>query len=222
MLAALALLLPLSLGGAVSPMMLTEQTVLLGTGGRRAANHFALGAVLALLAIVVLLVFFGHVIALPTEPTLSASLDIALGIGLLAVGCALHYLGKHPLRRDRQSTGSGKRRRSLAGRPEAAFPFGVFSMATNFTTLALVVVAAKEIAAADVDTIERIVLILVLVTICSIPVWAPLAATRLAPRTGGQALDALRRLTADHGRTAVVVLLLAAGAFLVARGLFNV
>ncbi len=70
--------------------------------------------------------------------------------------------------------------------------------------------------------IERIVLILVLVTICSIPVWAPLAATRLAPRTGGQALDALRRLTADHGRTAVVVLLLAAGAFLVARGLFNV
>jgi Sap, sulfolipid-1-addressing protein len=204
---ALGLLLPLSLGGALSPVMLTEQTALLGTGGRRVANHYALGAVLTLLVIVILLVFFGHVIALPTEPKLSATLDIVLGLGLLALGCLIHYLGEHPLRRNRGKREIGdatETTRSLAGHPEAAFPFGVFSMATNFTTLALVVVAAKEIAAADVDTIERALLILVLVAICSVPAWAPLAATRIAPRTGRRALDGFRRLINDHGRAAVV------------------
>lgn len=226
MIAALTLLLPLGLGGAVSPMLLTEQTVLLGTGGRRAANRFALGAVLTLLAIVVLLVFFGHVIQLPTEPTLSASLDIFLGIGLFAIGCAIHYFGRHPLRRPAREQaleqGTERKRQSFSSRPDAAFPFGVFSMATNFTTLALVVVAAKEIAAADVNTVERIVLIVVLVAICSIPVWLPLAATKVAPETGKRALHGFHRLIDAHGRTAVIVLLMAAGTFLVARGIFDV
>ncbi len=224
MIAALLLLLPLSLGGAVSPMMLTEQTVVLGTGGRRAANHYALGAVLTLLVIVVLLVFAGHLIELPTEPELSATLDILLGAGLLAIGGAVFYTGKHPLRRPRGKAASAeeKRRRSFAGRPEAAFPFGVFSMATNFTTLALIVVIAKEIAAGDLGTPERIFLIFVVVSICSLPAWAPLAATKLAPKTGQRALDGLRRLISDHGRTAVTVLLVGAGAFLLVRGIFNV
>jgi Sap, sulfolipid-1-addressing protein len=221
--AALSLLLPLSLGGAVSPMMLTEQTVLLGTGGRRAATHYAAGAVLTLAVFVAVLVFLGHAIELPTEPTLSASLDLVLGAGLIVIGLAIHYLGDHPLPRPKpQRPSNGKPRFSMAGNPEAAFPFGIFSMATNFTTLALVVVAAKEIAATDVGMIGRIVLVVVLVAVCSIPAWAPLAATRLAPRTGQKALDAFQRLIEDHGRTIVVALFLAAGAFLAVRGAFNV
>ena len=221
MIEALTLLLPLSLGGAVSPMMLTEQIVLLGTGGRRAATQFALGATLTLLAIVVVLVFIGHAIELPTEPKLSASLDIVLGVVLLGLGVAIHYLGEHPARLPMPAALS-EHRLSLADRPEASFTFGAFSMATNFTTLALVIVAAKEIAAHDLDAAERIVLVLVLVTICSAPAWVPPAATRLAPRTGQRVLDVLRRLILEHGRAAVVALLLAAGAFLLARGVFNV
>ena len=145
MIAALTLVLPLSLGGAISPMLLTEQTVLLGTGGRRAANRFALGAVLALLVIVTLVVFAGHLIELPTEPTLSRTLDVVLGIALLAIGCATYYVGEHPLRRPKREGHDGERRDrlSLVDHPNAAFPFGAVSMATNFTNLALVVVAAK-------------------------------------------------------------------------------
>ena len=224
MIEALLLVLPLSLAGAVSPMLLTEQTVLLGAGGRRAANRFALGAGLTLLVIVVLLVFAGHLIELPTEPKLSATLDIMLGIGLVATGAAIFYTGRHPLRRPRSRAANAeeRKRRSFAGRPEAAFPFGVFSMATNFTTLALIVVIAKEIAAAEVDAPERIFLIVVVVAICTLPVWTPLAATRMAPKTGQRALDTFRRLISDHGRTAVSAFLVVVGAFLVARGIFNV
>ena len=95
-------------------------------------------------------------------------------------------------------------------------------MATNFTNLALVVVAAKGIATADLDRAERILLILVVVAISSLPVWLPLAATKMAPRAGQRALDTVHRLIIDHGRAVVVVLFLAAGAFLVARGIFNI
>ncbi|MEZ5157113.1 MAG: GAP family protein [Solirubrobacterales bacterium] len=222
MLAALSFLLPLSLGGAVSPMMLTEQTVLLaGSGGRPAAKRYALGVVLTLLLIVVALVFFGHVISLPTEPKLSASLDLALGAGLLCLAAAIEWIGRHPIRRPSRRTEGAGARRSLSDRPEAAFPFGVFSMATNFTTLAIVVVAAKEIAGADLGTADRIALIAVLVTVCSVPAWLPLAVTRIAPRTGDAALERLHSFIDDHGRTAVVLLLVAAGLFLVGRGLVD-
>lgn len=223
MIAVLALVLPLSLGGAISPMLLTEQTVLLGTSGRRAANQFALGAVLALLVIVGLLVFAGHRIELPTEPTLSATLDIVLGVALLATGCAIHYIGEHPLRRPKREGEDGERtgHPSLVDHPNAAFPFGFVSMATNFTNLALVVVAAREIAAADLDTAERILLILIVVAIASLPVWLPLAATKMAPQAGQKALDALHRLIDLHGRAVVAVLFGAAGVYLLARGIFG-
>ena len=65
MFATLALVLPLGLGGAVSPVMLTEQTVLLaGPGGVRAGTRFALGAVIVLMLIVIAVVRFGRAISL--------------------------------------------------------------------------------------------------------------------------------------------------------------
>ena len=76
MLAALAVILPLGLGGAVSPVMLTEQTVLLaGPGGGRAGVLYAAGVVLATLVIVVAIVLFGRALSLPTEPHLDATLE---------------------------------------------------------------------------------------------------------------------------------------------------
>ena len=119
--AALAVVLPLGLGGAVSPVMLTEQTVLLaGPGGLRAATRYATGVLGTLLVIVGALVLFGRAIAPPTEPRLDATLDLVVG---------------------------------------AALPFGVFSMATNFTTLALLVPAAKEISSSESSPAARLVLV---------------------------------------------------------------
>lgn len=217
MLQALSLILPICLAGAISPVLLTEQTVLLaGPGGRKAARGFAVGAVGTLLVIVLVLVFFGHVIELPKRPTLSASLDIVFGVALLLAGAALHGVGRVRARTPEE------RKAPREARPEAALPFGIFSMATNFTTLALVFVIAKQIAAADVSTVERLVLILAPVVICSLPAWAPLAVTRAAPRTGEAALKALGDFIDRHGRTAIVVLLAVAGVYLLQRGVFGI
>ena len=80
MLAALAVVIPLGLGGAVSPVILTAQTVLLaGPDGGRAGVRYAAGVVLTTLVIVVAIVLFGRVVSLPTRPHLDATLDVVLG-----------------------------------------------------------------------------------------------------------------------------------------------
>ena len=95
MLAALAIVIPLGLGGAVSPVMLTEQTVLLaGPDGRRAGLRYAAGVVLTSIVIVLAFVLFGRAISLPTEPHLDASLDLVVGFVLILVAAVILGLGR--------------------------------------------------------------------------------------------------------------------------------
>jgi len=184
-LAALALVLPLGLGGAISPVMLTEQTVLLaGAGGIRAGTFYAVGVLGTLLVIVGAIVLFGQAISLPTEPRLDASLDLVVGGVLLAVAAVVAALGRR-----RPSQSAHHEHRSLTG--GAALPFGVFSMATNFTTLALVVPAAKEISSTEGALPGRLVLIVLLVALAGIPAWAPVVLTRAAPVAGHRVLTAV-------------------------------
>jgi hypothetical protein len=220
MFATLALVLPLGLGGAISPVMLTEQTVLLaGPGGVRAGTRFALGAVIALMLIVIAVVRFGRAISLPTEPRLDATLDLVLGIILLVAAIVAFALGRRRRHGPGARVGEHGRRAGVSRRDRAALPFGVFAMATNFTTLALIVPAAKEVSSAGVNVVGRMVLVVVLVVLASIPAWAPVVLTLLAPGTSKRALTALGEQITRHGRAASVVLLGAAGLFLVGRGI---
>jgi Sap, sulfolipid-1-addressing protein len=219
MFAALALILPLGLGGAVSPVMLTEQTVLLaGPGGVRAGARFALGAIIALTLIVIAIVLFGRAISLPTEPRLDATLDLVLGAILLAAAIVAFALGR---RRRGQGTSAGERcrRAGVSREDRAALPFGAFAMATNFTTLALIVPAAKEVSSAGVGLTGRMVLVAFLVGLASTPAWAPVVLTLVAPGTSQRALTALGEQIARHKRAACVVLLGAAGLFFLGRGI---
>jgi len=215
-LAALAVVLPLGLGGAVSPVMLTEQTVLLaGPGGPRAATRYALGVLGTLLVIVGALVLFGRAISLPTEPQLDASLDLVVGAALLAVAAFVVVLR----RRRRPAPAAHHDHAALTSR--AALPFGVFSMATNFTTLALLVPAAKEISSSESSPAARLVLVVLLVALAGIPAWAPVALTRAAPDAGGRVLEAAGSWIDRHGHAVVVTLLSGAGLFFLARGLLG-
>ena len=144
-LAALAVVIPLGLGGAVSPVMLTEQTVLLaGPDGGRAGVRYAAGVVLTTLVIVVAIMLFGRAISLPTEPHLDATLDLVLGLVLVNVAVLVLVSGR---RRGGSPSRKGDDDRGASGarQARAAFAFGVFAMATNVTTLALIAPAAKEI-----------------------------------------------------------------------------
>jgi threonine/homoserine/homoserine lactone efflux protein len=94
-LAALPIVIPLGLGGAVSPVMLTEQTVLLaGPDGARAGVRYAAGVVLTTIVIVVGIVLLGRAISLPTEPHLDATLDLVLGLVLVNVAVLIVVSGR--------------------------------------------------------------------------------------------------------------------------------
>jgi len=222
-LAALAVVIPLGLGGAVSPVMLTEQTVLLsGPDGGRAGVRYAAGVVLTTFVIVVAIVLFGRAISLPTKPHLDATLDLVLGLVLVNVAGLVFVLGRRRGGSPSRKGGDDRRRASGSRQARAAFPFGVFSMATNVTTLALIAAAAREISRADAEIAAVAVLVLVLVGLVTTPVWVPLALTRAAPGSSQRAFAALREQIARRGRVVTVGLLSAAGLFFIGRGLIRI
>ena len=214
-LSVLALVLPLALVGAVSPVMLSQQTVLLSRpDGRRLAIRYALGVAATLLIIVTTLVFFGRSIALPDEPRLSAGLDVGLGAALLAVAGLV--LARHRSHRSRPRV---PKQRSLG--PNAALGLGVFSMLTNLTTITVLVPVAKEIAASGLGVIAQISVALVVVAVAALPAWLPVALSVAAPGPADRGLRALAGLLERHGSQLVVGLLTALGAFLVGRGVVH-
>lgn len=213
MLRVLAVVAPLGLAGAVSPVMLTEQMVLLaGPGGRRAATRYAAGVALTLLLFAGAVVAGGRSVSLPAEPHVDATLDVVLGAML--VGLAL------VVRRRRPRAHEGRPRPGATG-ARAPLAFGVVSMATNVTTLALVVPAAKEIAASDLGLMGRAVVLAVLVGLASIPAWTPVALTEMAPGPAGRGLRALADLIARRGRLLTIACLAGFGALLVLRGVLR-
>ena len=212
----LTLILPLGFAAALSPMMLTEQTVLLaGHDGRIAASRYALGVVLVTVVYVGALVAFGHAVSLPKRPTLSASMDIVAGVMLVAVAVAIR------LRQSRRPERPERPRRSTMG-PAAAFGFGAFSMGTNFTSLAVLLPAAKDIATDVPNLVGRIVLVAVLVVLATMPAWIPIASTRVAPGTAERALRRLGDLIARDGTKIAVVLIGALGIVLIGRGVVRI
>jgi threonine/homoserine/homoserine lactone efflux protein len=162
----LAFVVPFGLAGAVSPVMLIEQTVILaGPDGKRAGTRYAEGAALTLLLLASVLALFGRAISLPQEPHLDATLDIVIGAVLVVLALAIRWL--RPRNREHRARGEMN--------PREALGLGVLSMATNLTTIALVVPAAKEIASSDLQLAGRAIVIAVLVVLASTPAWLPVA-----------------------------------------------
>jgi hypothetical protein len=212
MLRDLTLIVPLGFAAALSPMMLTEQTVLLaGHDGRRVASRYALGVALVTAVYLGALVAFGRAISLPKRPTLSASMDILVGAILVLLAVAIHRRPAKPEQPKRTGMGS-----------TAAFGFGVFSMATNFTSLALLLPAAKDIAADASNVIVRVALIAVLVVLTTMPAWIPIAMTRVAPGPAERALTWLNDLIAQNGRKIAAILIAALGTVLIVRGALHI
>lgn len=213
MLQLLAFVIPLGLAGAISPVLLTEQTVVLaGPDGRRTARLFAAGAIVTLFAFVCVLILFGRAIELPKTPHLGATLDVVIGVALLVL--ALYLRKRKPkARADKPSHG--------AMNPRAAYIFGTVSMGTNFTTLALIIPASKEIASSHVDLLERAIVAVILVVLASIPAWLPIALTLIAPGAASRALNGFGDFIQRSGRLATVILVALVGAILAVRGVIR-
>lgn len=213
MLDLLRVVVPLGISAAVSPVMLSEQAVVVGgPNGRRTGSLYAAGTLLVLVVLVVAVTLLGRSVTLPSAPHLDATADVILGMVLLASAVAVARVRPHrsldqPERRSRGPMG-----------PVVAFGFGVFSMATNVTTLALVVVAAKDVSSADQPLAPSTVALMLLAVLAAMPAWAPVLLAVL-PGRSTVALAALSEQVTRHGRQLAVMVLLIIGTFLVVRGI---
>lgn len=204
----LSVLVPVALAAGVSPMMFSEQLLLLGTSdGRRAGRRYLAGTATVLAVLIAAVVTLGGSLALPHAPTLSAGLDVVLGLTLLAVAVLVH------LRRPRP-----RRRKNTRG-SQAAFGFGVFSMATNFTTLPLVVAAAKNIASSGVSVFWQVIAVLILLVGACLPAWLPLVIDRLPE--GRRILDSISQGLEKHDKTITVAALAIVGVLLTVKGVLG-
>ena len=194
--------------------------LLAGPDGDRAGVRYAAGVILTTFVIVVAIVLLGRAISLPTEPQLDATLDLVIGLVLVNVAVLVLVSGRRRSA-SRSRRGGDDPDASGSRQVRAAFAFGVFAMATNFTTLALMAPAAKEISRTDVEIAAEAVLVLVLVGLVSMPAWVPVALTRVAPGPTQRGLAAVRDQIARRGRGFTVGLLSAAGLFFIARGLLR-
>jgi Sap, sulfolipid-1-addressing protein len=195
--------------------------LLAGPDGGSAGVRYAAGVVLTTLVIVVAIERFGRAISLPTEPHLDATLDVVLGLVLVNVAVLVLVSGRRRRSGSPSPKGDEDRDASASGQVRAAFAFGVFAMATNFTTLALIAPAAKEISRTDVEIAAEAVLVLVLVGLVCMPAWVPVALTRVAPGPSQRGLAAVRDQIARRGRGFTLGLLSAAGLFFIGRGLIR-
>lgn len=207
-----AVVLPLGLSAAVSPVMFTQQVFLVGgPDGRRSANLFLAGAGVVVLAVAGAVWFAGGAVNLPAVPRLDAAADVFLGVLLLALSGAV------ALRRTRAPEAEAGPVKAMPA--SAAFGFGVFSMATNVTTLAIVIAAAKEVAASGQGVSTRVGSLVVLLFLACLPAWSPVVLAAL-PR-GIELLNGVRERGGRYTRQALVVVLLAVGAFFAVRGVLR-
>lgn len=213
MLELLRVVVPIGLSAAVSPVVLSEQAAVVGgPRGRRTGLLFTLGTVVVLVLVAVGGWFLGQSLQLPALPDLDARADVAFGVVLLLLAVVL--AAYRPRHRE-----AGPRPRGPMS-PAVALGFGVFSMATNFTTLPLVLVAVKDVTAADQSGAGSAFALGLLVVLASAPAWLPLLLAAV-PGRGLAVLTALSDVVSRHGRQVASALLLLVGAWLVVRGVVH-
>lgn len=208
-----AVVLPLGLSSAVSPMMFTQQLLLVGgPDGRRTANLYLAGTGVIVVAVAGLVWFVGGAVNLPAVPRLDATADVFLGVVLLVLALVI---------KQRHSRAPKVERGPAKAMPaSAAFGFGLFSMATNFTTLPILVAGAKEVTASGQAVSARLGAMAVLLVLACLPAWSPVAVVAASSR-GIEFLNRVRDLTNRYAKQVLIGVLFAAGAFLTVRGVFR-
>ena len=102
----------------------------------------------------------------------------------------------------------------------AAYGFGAFSMLTNVTSLPLIVVASKDIAASGVPAVGVVLALVLLLLGGCLPAWAPLVLNRTP--VGARALQAVARGFEKHGRALGVLAVAGVGALFLGKGLVGI
>lgn len=208
--------LPLAVGAAVSPVVLTLQVLTL------AKNRFPLRRTWAIAAgCAVVACAWAGVALLATDKTPAANSGkpsatsgvLALSFALLLVGLGVRSLTRRA-DDDPKPEGDDERPRGLE-----FFVIGLGAMVTNFTTFLLFFPAVHAVAISDVDDTSRVIALVVLMAITLIPAYVPpLFATVLGARAQA-GLDRLGGFVTRHHATINATICFVFAVYLAVRGI---
>lgn len=194
MVAAWGLVVPLALGAAVSPALLTLQLLILSGPKHQVTRAWAYtaGVTITVLLFIALVATVGRGLVLA-----SGNEDLVTRLVKLAAAAALAFLGVHTLRRGPRAD-QGHRR--LADAPTVAFiPVGFGAMWLNLSSLVLML-PAVHVAVNSAAPPGQLTAMLVLVAVCAVaPALVPaLTVTLLGKKRSAPMLHRLNGFTQEH------------------------
>lgn len=200
------------LAAGASPLALAATLVVLGSERAR-INGLVFG--LAFLLAQSATYLAGYVLGAAVTPsggTLTASLELVLGILLLAVG----FRARHspPPQPDRHSRSEAVFTRLAEVRPSTAFGVGL-PLGVGAKRLIVTLLAAATAVASGGGRSERLVLSALYIVIATVLVWLPVGLYLVFGASGDGAVAATRRWVTENERRLMVWLALALGALLV-------
>lgn len=189
--------LPLALGAAVSPTLLTIEVLILSglRDQRPRAWAFAAGCAVALIAYMVALATLARGLQLQStdQSTTESAVKLVCALALVA-------LGVRALRRGPSTEPSAVQRKLAEARPRLYFVAGLAGMATNASSLVLIVPAMHVTVDADITTGQRAAILAFLFVVVLIPVWLPVSLVTVLGHRGDVVIHHLNEFTTAHSR----------------------
>lgn len=219
---------PLALGAAISPAVLTVAVLTLTAKQRPIARGIAftagVSAVLAILTAVGLTVM-SSVTEHPshTQRAVSDGVDVVIGLALLAL--AASTLLRHQVPVENAPDEDAKAPAPApAPAPERtglgrSFVIGMLVMATNVTTIMLYIPAMKDISKSGVSDTDKALVVVLVMLIVALPAWLPLVVRCVAPGPSTRVLGNLNDAIQRHRRVIVLAVELVFGVYLLVKGL---
>lgn len=207
--------LPLALGAALSPTLLTLQVLTLA--GRRAPLARAWAIAFGCLVVVIAWCALGlTVLDQVSERTSTRSSTVEAIVKFAAAAALLALAGRSLLRHPTAAEQHHSRTHDRIEKAGAPFfvVVGMGGMLTNFTTIVLFFPALHEITRSDASETARAIVVVMLAAITMLPVVLPPLAVALLGSRAHRALEALNRFTTAHRRTISAAICLAFAAYL--------
>ena len=212
--------LPLALGGAISPVVLLVQLATLASRSHPISRSLiVLGANALVVAVVVVVVVVGdHRTAVGATPSgtgdvVGAWIRIVLAVLLLATAVRLLLVGD----KDSSDESDADRAADTSAEPLRALRFfllGIGAMASNATTLVLLIPAVHTVATSGLRGTQELSLYVSISAIVLLPSYLPLLGLGALGKRGPAALNALSTWLRRHNRAVQIVISLGFAVFL--------
>ena len=214
----LAIVIPLSLGAAVSPTVLTVVVLTLsGTVAPRARAWAETAGVTVglVLATAVFLLAAQWLARMRPNPTVLASTDVVFGVALLALAAYTQFRRKPASARQRARRGP---KDSGGAALPAYFGIGLALLATDASSIVLYLPAMKDILHSSVSQTAKVAVAMIPFFAVIAPALIPTALASVAPKTADRLLKPFGAWVEAHSKQVTLAIEIVFGVALLLKG----